>query len=375
VYDLEKHELRDYRIDDYISINTKYDLGERDAKPNGDKIKTLYGLLQQIQPDEEIRRCLLSSYARALKGVKNKHFLVLNGEGGNGKGLIDELVFRSFGEYAYKLPIKTLLASYNDSSKGPEPEMASLSYKRFVYATEPRAGVSFNTSRIKELTGDDKINARFCNANKMEVNICCSLFVECNNKPGFGGEMKDAIIRRLIDIPFPSKFTDCEEEIDNIKVFKANEYYEDGRFKEDYKAAMMWLLIDEYKKNNGEVYIPEIIKTRSLRYITETHFFFDWFFDNYEECKVEKNPDLWIRITNLRDEFALSDKHQTLTKRQQTEATAPKITKMIENNKLFKSKMESNIDTTYQGKRIKGTFLKGYRRIGKVELEDITSTT
>ena len=45
---------------------------------------------------------------------------------------------------------------------------------------------------------------------------------------------------------------------------------------------MMHILLDLFKKTNGIVVVPEIIKKRALEYLTETHDVLKWFYDTYE---------------------------------------------------------------------------------------------
>ena len=43
-------------------------------------------------------------------------------------------------------------------------------------------------------------------SNNNKVNLTCTLFCECNNKPGFQDDVSDAEIKRIIDIDFPNQF-------------------------------------------------------------------------------------------------------------------------------------------------------------------------
>ena len=45
---------------------------------------------------------------------------------------------------------------------------------------------------------------------------------DCNKKPGFSSEIDNALLRRVVDIPFPNTFTDDESKINNVNIFKAN---------------------------------------------------------------------------------------------------------------------------------------------------------
>ena len=66
-------------------------------------------LLPQIFPKAESRKLYLMLLATGLFGKVIQHFFIAKGVGGNGKSVIDSLMIRTGGNYAYKLPSTAVL--------------------------------------------------------------------------------------------------------------------------------------------------------------------------------------------------------------------------------------------------------------------------
>lgn len=186
-------------LDYYITITTGYDYNENyDTK----YIDTSKNLIKQIHPNENIRNTYLTGVSTGLEGVNVQKFIIFSGGGGNGKGLLNELAMKTFGNYAYKLPTSVLMQPLK---LGSNPEIASMNCKRFVITQEPEKDQKNKGSVVKELTGGSEINARLNFSNDTKTKLHCTLILECNDKP-LMDEVNDAIHRRLIDISFQSSF-------------------------------------------------------------------------------------------------------------------------------------------------------------------------
>ena len=284
VYDLNKKGFRPIEATDYISLSTGYDIEDRDEE----KIKYLYNLITKIMPDEESRECLLSIYARALFGKTSERFIILNGKGRNGKGVLNELMRKVFGQYAYTLKVATLC---HENKTGANPDIANCSDKRLIIASEAKERIGFDNDTMKSFSGGNVIHGRQLYSKNTEVHLCCTLMIECNNKPYFQDAISDAEVERLIDIKFLNRFTTNRSKVDNKNIFMADEYYKTEEFQNTYKSAMMWILIDTYHKYNGQIYVPDSVLKRSEEYFTDTDPIFKWFRANYEPCELSEDPN------------------------------------------------------------------------------------
>ena len=65
------------------------------------------------------------------------------------------------------------------------------------------------------------------------------MICECNEKPAFSDPIRQADIRRIIDIYFRSSFKDNDNELDSTNhIYKANPIYKTTEFKEQHKFAL-----------------------------------------------------------------------------------------------------------------------------------------
>ena len=82
-----------------------------------------------------------------------------NGSGDNGKTTLVEAISDTLGDdYATRTPTETLLIKRDGAIPN---DIARLRGARFVYATEAEEGKRLAEALVKELTGGDKISARF----------------------------------------------------------------------------------------------------------------------------------------------------------------------------------------------------------------------
>jgi hypothetical protein len=128
VVDLEKNnEVRDIRPEDYVCLHTGYDYP---AKSNPEVRKEIRQLLFSIWENWEVVDYVIAVIALQLHGKKKyEEFYVWTGRGGNGKGVITELVKRSLGDYFHSIP-HDCITKRSDKKDAPNPPMAKAKGKR-----------------------------------------------------------------------------------------------------------------------------------------------------------------------------------------------------------------------------------------------------
>tara|TARA_R110002126_G_scaffold174459_5_gene323025 strand:- start:327 stop:2780 length:2454 start_codon:yes stop_codon:yes gene_type:complete len=354
IYDLLTHEFRDYKNTDYITMKINYDYIEQEPE-----ILTHFNeLFNQIFPIEDIRRdysIILSSVLFG-RGGSTDAFIVANGAGGNGKGVLHELMSEMLGIYSFLAPVSVIC---NPIKQGANPEVAGMNNKRFIIYEEPSAtkGCSIDIGSMKMITGGDRINARMNYSNNTETLLKGIHILDANDKPKLNGKMDDSISRRLIDIHFMSKFTAIEDEYENLDYhYKANDYYRTPEFKKVYKHALFQYLIrfikDYQSKNTIPIYqglvgkMSMMTKNRTEKYIENSDFFGSFLRDNIEKTG-DKNDILKIR--EIFNAFKLSEEYQGLYKDDKimyngTKKFNKKVSTHILYKKIFKDKL--NIKTT-----------------------------
>lgn len=131
--------------------------------------------------------------------TKEQVLFILYGTGANGKSTLIEAVSGMLGDYAQQTPTSTLMVKKNDG--GIPNDVARLKGSRFVSAVEAEEGQRFAESLVKQLTGGDRITARFMRSEFFEFTPEFKLFLATNHKPAIRGTDL-AIWRRIRLIPF-----------------------------------------------------------------------------------------------------------------------------------------------------------------------------
>ncbi len=144
---------------------------------------------------EFLKRALGSS----LTGItSDKAMFILYGPGGdNGKSTMVEVIEMLLGNYARRTPVETFLKKREGSIPN---DIARLRGARFVWAAENDRGVRLAESLIKEMTGGDRMAARFLHGEFFEFMPTFKIWFATNHKPTIRGDA--AIWRRLKLVPF-----------------------------------------------------------------------------------------------------------------------------------------------------------------------------
>jgi P4 family phage/plasmid primase-like protien len=120
------------------------------------------------------------------------------GTGANGKSVAVNTVAGLMGDYATIAAIETFTASHNESHP---TDLAGLQGARLVIATETEDGRRWAESKLKSLTGGDKIAARFMRQDFFVFPPQFKLVISGNHRPGLrSGD--EAMRRRMNLIPF-----------------------------------------------------------------------------------------------------------------------------------------------------------------------------
>ncbi len=149
--------------------------------------------------DASLRDFLQRMLGYSLTGSTQEHALFfLYGTGANGTSVFVNTVTGILGDYHRTAPIETFTAS---AVERHPTELASLQGRRTVSAIETEEGRRWAESRIKALTGGDKIAARFMRQDFFEFTPQFKLIIAGNHKPGLR-TVDEAIRRRFHLVPF-----------------------------------------------------------------------------------------------------------------------------------------------------------------------------
>lgn len=135
----------------------------------------------------------------ALTGDTSEHVLfLLHGTGRNGKSTFLETLHALLGDYAKQTDFLTFLARDHDTVRN---DLADLQGARFVAAVEVEEGRRLAENLVKQVTGGDRIKARFLYQEYFEYVPQFKVFLACNHKPVIRGTDL-AIWERIRLIPF-----------------------------------------------------------------------------------------------------------------------------------------------------------------------------
>ena len=312
--------FRNYKSHDYMTLSVGYDWVESEAT---DPVKNqcLNSLVKEILHDDDIIKFFTETLARTLIGINSQKFIILNGTGGNGKGILcDGLGSKMFGDYAYNVPVHLL----TDAKKaGANTELAQCSNKRFLYSKEPSAKKRLDNAPVKEMTGGEGISARQCFSNDTVTNLCGTLFMECNPKLNWLEEPSKAEIRRVSLIPFESTYTTDVSEIDiENRIYEQNSLYTTPAWKQEYAPIYFNILKDILLKNSValDVSIPKKIQDVSNVYLSRGIQLLDFIneafdiMDADEKKAQKKTGDGVFSLANFMDSFKGSSYYELLSR-------------------------------------------------------------
>jgi len=336
LFDLTKNKFIKPKPEYYISMTTGYNYVDLDDETKDDLISELNKIIDTIFFQKDLKQLYLTILSTGMCGVPLEKFIISNGSGGNGKGLINELAQKTIGDYAYILPSSIIL---NNLKTGGNPEIFNMNNKRLVICREPDFKFKINCATIKELVGGTELNARTLYSDKTTTNLCMTFIMECNEKPKLN-ETSDALSRRIIDIPFKSRFVDkkvydklTDEQKINTSI--TNSYYKTIDFKEKYKLILFLILKDyfyEYYKTKDLMITDEIVN-RNEEYMKESDEMICWLSENYET--TSDNNDV-IDLKTIYNKYRLSDKYMNSSKEDKRMFSYKKFIKDISNNPFLK---------------------------------------
>ena len=284
--------FREGRPDDYMS-----QLGGRiypicDAldyipyNPEDPKMKQLMDFLKMIFLEQDMLSYVVRLMASCLEGNNREQcYYTFIGGGGNGKSKVVDLMRYTFGEYCSSLQATALTRKRPDSGAA-NPDIISIKNKRFIYLQEPDDSEPLNTSRMKQFSGEDVVEARGLFEDQQRFRISGKLFMMCNKLPPVHS-MDRGTWRRIRAIPFNSKFVD--ESDPELKKGAPNVFLRDNDLDTkllEWRQAWLGLLVHVYETEylvKGMEPVPKGVVEESNRYKES--------FDQYGKFKAERMVD------------------------------------------------------------------------------------
>jgi putative DNA primase/helicase len=201
VLDLRTGALHTGRADLWVSRSTGITYDPSARCPRWERFLT-----EVLPADDEVQTYLQDLAGYLLTGETNvQKMWILHGRGANGKTVLIRTLLDLLGDYGQQAPRSVLLGS--ERHGGPRTDIVRLDGMRFVALTETDSSDAFSESRVKELTGGERVAARRMYAEEVEFVPQAKFLLATNNLPTVRGS-DEGIWRRLTVVPFTQTFTD-----------------------------------------------------------------------------------------------------------------------------------------------------------------------
>lgn len=222
--------------------------------------------------DAELIGFLKRFLGYCLTGLVTEHSLVfLFGAGGNGKSVFMATVTEILGDYAVVAPMEMFLAS--NVERHPT-EIAKLRGARLVVAHETQRGRRWDESKIKTLTGGDRLTGRFMRGDFFDFKPTHKFLIAGNHKPRFR-TVDEAIRRRFLLVPF----TVC------IPKQKRDPGLAE-KLKPEWPAILRWMVDGCLEWRSVGLMVPQAVQKATDDYLADQDVFGQWM----EECVETFEP-------------------------------------------------------------------------------------
>lgn len=193
--DLRTGDLRQAARGDMITKMTACAPAPRGSRPE----RWLTFLHEIFDGDADLVAFMQRVAGYALTGLTTEHkLLFLYGTGRNGKSVFLNTLTHIWGDYARRAAAETFL---NTQGEKHATGLAGLQGARLVAGSELPVGKTWDESVIKDLTGGDRMTARFMRGDFFDFDPQMTLMIAGNNQPSFRG-VDEAIRARVVLVPF-----------------------------------------------------------------------------------------------------------------------------------------------------------------------------
>jgi len=282
--------FRDGRPDDYISFQMgrcESELGAIPYEPydptNPSPVhKQIIKSIKMIYTTEKMFLYVMTLNASCLEGEnREQRFYFAVGRGSNGKSIMQALQRLVFGDYATSLQTTALTRKRPDSGAA-NPDMIVTKGKRYIYGGEPDNGEKLNSARMKQLSGEDIVEARGLFSDQEKFKMMGKIILACNDLPPVSS-MDDGTWRRIRVITHDSTFVDADKPEDPEhhiyhKDLDLNEKMKQSSWRIAYFGILVYYYETYYLKFGLRE--PESVKAASQKYKEENDTFSGFASDN-----------------------------------------------------------------------------------------------
>jgi putative DNA primase/helicase len=245
--DVRTGDAREHRQEDMITkmACVKYD-------KNADCPVWRKFLMEIMNYNADLLRFIQTAAGWAITGdTSEQAMFILFGTGANGKSTFLNTIMNLLGDYATATPTETFMKKNGDQITN---DIARLRGTRFVTTTEAEQGKRLSEPLIKQITGNDRMTARFLYGEFFNFVPTFKIFMATNHKPIIKGT-DHGIWRRIRLIPFTT--TIAKESQDRRLELK---------LAEERPGILNWLLEGARRWSAEGLATPEVIARATDEY-------------------------------------------------------------------------------------------------------------
>ena len=274
-FDFEHDTFREHCKDDYITKIAHIDFNIDATCPIWENF-----IREIMNYDSELIQFLQTAAGYGITGsVKEQAMFILFGSGANGKSTFLNTIANMLGDYATSTNTETFIEQNVEKISN---DIARLRGARFVTTTETEQGRKLSLPLIKQITGNDKLTARFLFSEYFIFLPTFKIFMVTNHKPHIKGT-DNGIWRRIRLVPFTTTIHPDKQDRDLEQKLIAEQ-----------SGILNWLVAGTIRWIKDGLATPQIITSATDEYRGEM----DVIGNFLKECCVQ-NADRQIRISEL----------------------------------------------------------------------------
>jgi putative DNA primase/helicase len=272
---LKTGEIREQRPEDLITKMARVSYDPAADCPEWKKF-----IREIMNYNADLIRFIQTAAGWAVTGdISEQTMFILFGSGANGKSTFLNTIMNILGDYAIATPTETFMKKNSEQITN---DIARLRGARFVTTTEVDQGKRLSEPLIKQITGNDKITARFLYGEYFSYTPTFKIFMGTNYKPIIRGT-DHGIWRRIKLIPFTTR----------IEAEKQDKHLED-KLRLEASGILNWLLEGAYRWLKEGLKVPAAVLAATDDYKGEM----DIIGTFRKECCIQ-SPGVSIRIREL----------------------------------------------------------------------------
>jgi len=195
-------------------------------------------------------------------GLTSEHvFVFAYGTGANGKGTFLNTIVDIFGDYATVADMGTFIAGKTERHP---TDLAKLNGARLVVAQETQKGRRWDETKIKAITGGDRVTARFMRQDFFDFDPTFKLFIAGNHKPRLN-TVDEAMKRRLLLVPFTVQIPPAQRD-PNLRT----------KLKAEWPAILRWCIDGCLEWQRLGLQAPAIVREATDSYFADQDTLGQW---------------------------------------------------------------------------------------------------